>query len=406
MKKTKRDDDDAGMKTMTVAAIKSELKRRHLPTDGTKKVLAARLDDAVSKEEEEKEKEKDGGLTAENAGKRTSKATEKKNEEKGGTKRKGRTMDFDEKADVLDDDSTLKKRQKTTTTTTKSAVDDVSTKEPTPPSAPTPRRGRSRSKSVEPEETITEEERKKKDEKRNGGGGKAAAAMKEKMQKAKELMKKQKALAEKMKKKKTEREDKGDGEAPPPMTTTTTTTTTTTRTTRTMQPPISAQQAIEKARETAARLAALQHQRKKNKQSNQSITESKFEKTGPAPVLRVNEKGQEVDENGKVIVRAKDYTATTKVNEKQKMRQAFLQAEREVAMEEMRRRGDLAGGKKEEQTKEDMIDPEISVKQKHNRKKSSLQVRRRRSFFLSFSFSSFRTLYMQGTLSYQSYIFP
>ena len=403
MKKTKRDDDDAGMKTMTVAAIKSELKRRHLPTDGTKKVLAARLDDAVSKEEEEKEKEKDGGLTAENAGKRTSKATEKKNEEKGGTKRKGRTMDFDEKDDVLDDDSTLKKRQKTTTTTTKSAVDDVSTKEPTPPSAPTPRRGRSRSKSVEPEETITEEERKKKDEKRNGGGGKgvkAAAAMKEKMQKAKELMKKQKALAEKMKKKKTEREDKGDGEAPPPMTTTTT------RTTRTMQPPISAQQAIEKARETAARLAALQHQHKKNKQSNQSITESKFEKTGPAPVLRVNEKGQEVDENGKVIVRAKDYTATTKVNEKQKMRQAFLQAEREVAMEEMRRRGDLAGGKKEEQTKEDMIDPEISVKQKHNRKKSSLQVRRRRSFFLSFSFSSFRTLYMQGTLSYQSYIFP
>ena len=107
MKKTKRDDDDAGMKTMTVAAIKSELKRRHLPTDGTKKVLAARLDDAVSKEEEEKEKEKDGGLTAENAGKRTSKATEKKNEEKGGTKRKGRTMDFDEKDDVLDDDSTL-----------------------------------------------------------------------------------------------------------------------------------------------------------------------------------------------------------------------------------------------------------------------------------------------------------
>ena len=88
-----------------------------------------------------------------------------------------------------------------------------------------------------------------------------------------------------------------------------------------------------------------------------------------------------MDENGKVIVRAKDYTATTKVNEKKKMRQAFLQAEREVAMEEMRRRGDLAGGKKEEQTKEDMIDPEISVKQKHNRKKSSLQVRRRRSFF-------------------------
>ncbi len=392
------------MKTisMTVAAIKSELKRRHLPTDGTKKVLAARLDDAVSKEEEEKEKEKDGGLTAENAGKRTSKATEKKNEEKGGTKRKGRTMDFDEKDDddVLGDDSTLNKRQKTTTTTTtKSAIDDVSKKEPTPPSAPLPRRGRSRSKSAEPEETSTEEERKKKDEKRNGGG-KAAAAMKEKMQKAKELMKKQKALAEKMKKKKTERGDKGDGEAPPPMTTTTT------RTTRTMQPPISAQQAIEKARETAARLAALQHQHKKNKQSNQSITESKFEKTGPAPVLRVNEKGQEVDENGKVIVRAKDYTATTKVNEKQKMRQAFLQAEREVAMEEMRRRGDLAGGKKEEHTKEDMIDPEISVKQKHNRKKSSLQVRRRRSFFLSFSFSSFRTLYMQGTLSYQSYIFP
>ena len=386
------------MKTisMTVAAIKSELKRRHLPTDGTKKVLAARLDDAVSKEEEEKEK--DGGPTAAKAGKRKTKATAK-NEEKGGTKRKGRTMDFDEKDDddVLGDDSTLNKRQKTTTTT-KSAIDDVSKKEPTPSSAPPPRRGRSRSKSVEPEETSTEEERKKKDEKRNGGG-KAAAAMKEKMQKAKELMKKQKALAEKMKKKKTERRDEGDGEAPPPMTTTT-------RTTRTMQPPISAEQAIEKARETAARLAALQHQHKKNKQSNQSITESKFEKTGPAPVLRVNEKGQEVDENGKVIVRAKDYTATTKVNEKQKMRQAFLQAEREVAMEEMRRRGDLAGGKKEEQTKEDMIDPEISVKQKHNRKKSSLQVRRRRSFFLSFSFSSFRTLYMQGTLSYQSYIFP
>ena len=380
------------MKTMTVAAIKSELKRRHLPTDGTKKVLAARLDDAVSKEEEEKEKEKEGAAKAK---KRNTNATVK-NEEKGGTKRKGRMMDFDEKDDdVLDDDSTLK-RQKTTTT--KSAIDDVSKKEPTPPSAPPPRRGRSRSKSAEPEETSTEEERKKKDEKRNGGG-KAAAAMKEKMQKAKELMKKQKALAEKMKKKKTERGDKGDGEAPPPMTTTT-------RTTRTMQPPISAQQAIEKARETAARLAALQHQHKKNKQSNQSITESKFEKTGPAPVLRVNEKGQEVDENGKVIVRAKDYTATTKVNEKQKMRQAFLQAEREVAMEEMRRRGDLAGGKKEEQTKEDMIDPEISVKQKHNRKKSSLQVRRRRSFFLSFSFSSFRTLYMQGTLSYQSYIFP
>ena len=76
-----------------------QLKRRHLPTDGTKKVLAARLDDAVSKEEEEKEKEKDGGLTAENAGKRTSKATEKKNEEKGG-RNGGRTMDFDEKADV------------------------------------------------------------------------------------------------------------------------------------------------------------------------------------------------------------------------------------------------------------------------------------------------------------------
>ena len=82
-----------------------------------------------------------------------------------------------------------------------------------------------------------------------------------------------------------------------------------------------------------------------------------------------------MDENGKVIVRAKDYSATTKVNEKQKMREAFLQAEREVAMEEMRRRGDTAaGGKKDEGTKEDMIDPEIAVKQKHNRKKPSLQV--------------------------------
>ena len=140
----------------------------------------------------------------------------------------------------------------------------------------------------------------------------------------------------------------------------------------TAQPPISAQRAIEKARETAARLAALQHQQKKNTKTS---TEAKFEKTGPAPVLRVNEKGQEVDENGKVIVRAKDHTATTKVNEKQKMREAFLQAEREVAMEEMRRRGDTAaGGKKDEVTKEDMIDPEIAVKQKHNRKKPSLQV--------------------------------
>ena len=68
------------MKTisMTVAAIKSELKRRHLPTDGTKKVLAARLDDAVSKEEEEKEK--DGGPTAAKAGKRKTKATAKNEE--------------------------------------------------------------------------------------------------------------------------------------------------------------------------------------------------------------------------------------------------------------------------------------------------------------------------------------
>ena len=173
-----------------------------------------------------------------------------------------------------------------------------------------------------------------------------------------------------------------------------TTTTTTTSTS-------AAQHAIEKARETAARLAALQHQQKKNR----TATEGKFEKTGPAPVLRVNEKGQEVDENGKVIVRAKDYTATTKVNEKQKMREAFLQAEREVAMEEMRRRGDAAGGKRVETTKEDMIDPEIAVKQKHNRKKPSLQVSRVYSSHAHSFFSLFLLVgHMQGTLSYQSYI--
>jgi hypothetical protein len=222
-----------------------------------------------------------------------------------------------------------------------------------------------------------------------------AAAMKEKMQKAKELMKKQKALAEKMKMKKMEAAGAGA---------TTTTTTTTTTTSAARRPSTSAaQHAIEKARETAARLAALQHQQKKNR----TATEGKFEKTGPAPVLRVNEKGQEVDENGKVIVRAKDYTATTKVNEKQKMREAFLQAEREVAMEEMRRRGDTAGGKREQTTKEDMIDPEIAVKQKHNRKKPSLQVSRVYSRAHSFFFlllSSFLVGHMQGTLSYQSYI--
>ena len=340
--------------SLTVQELKKALRERGLSERGLKKELAERLDAAkeASREEEEEEEEK--------------------------------------------------RRKKTTP--------------PPPPPPPVLRRGRSRSKSVEPPPPSEEEVKKSNDAKKppssssatlekideEGGEEKKknttnnkAAAMKEKMQKAKELMKKQKALAEKMKMKKMEAAGAGA---------TTTTTTTTTTTSAARRPSTSAaQHAIEKARETAARLAALQHQQKKNR----TATEGKFEKTGPAPVLRVNEKGQEVDENGKVIVRAKDYTATTKVNEKQKMREAFLQAEREVAMEEMRRRGDAAGGKREQTTKEDMIDPEIAVKQKHNRKKPSLQVSRVYSRAHSFFFlllSSFLVGHMQGTLSYQSYI--
>ena len=106
MKKTKRDDDDVWMKTMTVAAIK--------PTEATaftdrrtKKVLAAPTTRCRRRKKKKKKKRRrpNGG----ECGKEEYKATEKKNEEKGGTKRKGRTMDFDEKADVLDDDLTLEK---------------------------------------------------------------------------------------------------------------------------------------------------------------------------------------------------------------------------------------------------------------------------------------------------------
>ena len=368
--------------SLTVQELKKALRERGLSERGLKKELAERLDAAREASREEGEEEEEKGKEEE---------TTTANHRKRGTKRKS-----DEHEDGEEEEEEEKRRKKTTP--------------PPPPPPPVLRRGRSRSKSVEPPPPSEEEVKKSNDAKKppssssatlekideEGGEEKKknttnnkAAAMKEKMQKAKELMKKQKALAEKMKMKKMEAAGAGAK-------TTTTTTTTTTSTS-------AAQHAIEKARETAARLAALQHQQKKNR----TATEGKFEKTGPAPVLRVNEKGQEVDENGKVIVRAKDYTATTKVNEKQKMREAFLQAEREVAMEEMRRRGDAAGGKREQTTKEDMIDPEIAVKQKHNRKKPSLQVSRVYSRAHSFFFlllSSFLVGHMQGTLSYQSYI--
>ncbi|CAL6385733.1 unnamed protein product [Bathycoccus prasinos] len=375
----KEDDGNGNAKKRTVAELKSELSKRELPTDGVKDVLLSRLEKAL-REEEVKEEEKRSRTTT-----KSRKRPRKEDEDKEGgedddcddddvaagggattttttTTRRRRTKEDDNKDDENENEKKKSNNNNNEMSTTR--------KQPPPAKTSALRRGRSRSKSAEPSpppppqdavekkrgagkeekeeviklETIEEEG----EEKKNSS---AAAAMRGKMQKAKELMKKQKALAEKMKMKKMEAAGGASllppppslppPPPPPPVA-------------ATAQPLISAQRAIDKARETAARLAALQHQQKKNTKTS---TEAKFEKTGPAPVLRVNEKGQEVDENGKIIVRAKDYTATTKWRWKRCDDEAIQPP----------------AGKKDEVTKEDMIDPEIAVKQKHNRKKPSLQ---------------------------------
>ena len=384
---------------MTVKQLKLELDARGLSSSGSKNVLLERLDAhqrlAVAKTDHDREGLGNKGtkrkvsandrLDEDSARRRTrsrSESCERSVLEAVGRDGK-RTLERVEEGQVKDDVATTATATFTAATiaTTTAATTTTFTATTTTFTA---------AAATATATAATAEEEEEEEEKKT--------AKIEKMQKQKLLMQKQKLLAEKMKQMKKQKqeeerqqqqEEEEQRRRPSSITATTTTTT---------QPAISiisAKEAIERARETAARLAAQKPVALDN-------TNKKFEKTGPAPVLRVNEKGQEVDEHGKVIVRAKDFSAATKVNEKQKMREAFLQAEREVALEEMRMRGDLGkNGYNDDEYDDSMIDPEMAKVVGKGRRD------RKESFKVQFRFICFFPIFLRlcGSRFYSLFCF-
>jgi len=380
---------------MTVKQLKLELDARGLSSSGSKNVLLERLDDhqklAVAKTDYDREGLKgtkrkvsaNDRLDEDSARRRTrsrSESCERSVLEAVGRDGK-RTLERFEEGQVKDDVATT-----ATATFTAATIATTTAATTTTFTATTTTFTAAAATATATAATAEEEEEEEK-----------KTAKIEKMQKQKLLMQKQKLLAEKMKQMKKQKqgeerqqqEEEEERRRPSSITATTTTTT---------QPAISiisAKEAIERARETAARLAAQKPVALDN-------TNKKFEKTGPAPVLRVNEKGQEVDEHGKVIVRAKDFSAATKVNEKQKMREAFLQAEREVALEEMRMRGDLGkNGYNDDEYDDSMIDPEMAKVVGKGRRD------RKESFKVKFRFICFFPIFLRlcGSRFYSLFCF-
>jgi len=382
---------------MTVKQLKLELDARGLSSSGSKNVLLERLDAhqrlAVAKTDHDREGLGNKGtkrkvsandrLDEDSARRRTrsrSESCERSVLEAVGRDGK-RTLERVEEGQVKDDVATT-----ATATFTAATIATIATIATTAAATATAFTAATATATATATAAAAEEEEEEK-----------KTAKIEKMQKQKLLMQKQKLLAEKMKQMKKQKqgeerqqqEEEEERRRPSSITATTTTTT---------QPAISiisAKEAIERARETAARLAAQKPVALDN-------TNKKFEKTGPAPVLRVNEKGQEVDEHGKVIVRAKDFSAATKVNEKQKMREAFLQAEREVALEEMRMRGDLGkNGYNDDEYDDSMIDPEMAKVVGKGRRD------RKESFKVKFRFICFFPIFLRlcGSRFYSLFCF-
>ena len=383
---------------MTVKQLKLELDARGLSSSGSKNVLLERLDAhqrlAVAKTDHDREGLGNKGtkrkvsandrLDEDSARRRTrsrSESCERSVLEAVGRDGK-RTLERVEEGQVKDDVATTATATFTAATiaTTTAATTTTFTATTTTFTA---------AAATATATAATAEEEEEEEEKKT--------AKIEKMQKQKLLMQKQKLLAEKMKqmKKQKQEEERQQQEEEEQRRRPSSITATTTTTTQPAISIISAKEAIERARETAARLAAQKPVALDN-------TNKKFEKTGPAPVLRVNEKGQEVDEHGKVIVRAKDFSAATKVNEKQKMREAFLQAEREVALEEMRMRGDLGkNGYNDDEYDDSMIDPEMAKVVGKGRRD------RKESFKVQFRFICFFPIFLRlcGSRFYSLFCF-